>query len=249
MQGAAEELATIVAAALGWLQQRHELAAGRAALSRFEAHYPSLLAQAEAALAAVEEAAAQGDDDEELGWEEEDERATALEASAKRVDGLGARWRDRATERASHAAKGAQLEAEIGQLRARFGQLVSVTGPALDGGKVLLAGFDQLWQPAEAAHIALVARRHALAPLAPQPPQPQPQPEEARPPFSLYNEEAFIQGEDPCFSLVQPEGGAGGRLSEGGAADAAPCAYASADGAGAGFFVLKVCHSRSCDSR
>ena len=197
MQGAAEELATIVAAALGWLQQRHELAAGRAALSRFEAHYPSLLAQAEAALAAVEEAAAQGDDDEELGWEEEDERATALEASAKRVDGLGARWRDRATERASHAAKGAQLEAEIGQLRARFGQLVSVTGPALDGGKVLLAGFDQLWQPAEAAHIALVARRHALAPLAPQPPQPQPQPEEARPPFSLYNEEAFIQGEDP----------------------------------------------------
>ena len=40
----------------------------------------------------------------------------------------------------------------------------------------------------------LVARRHALAP---QPQPPQPQPEEARPPFSLYNEEAFIQGEDP----------------------------------------------------
>ena len=46
MQGAAEELATIVAAALGWLQQRHELAAGRAALSSFEAEYPSLIAQA-----------------------------------------------------------------------------------------------------------------------------------------------------------------------------------------------------------
>ena len=84
--------------------------------------------------------------------------------------------------------------------------------------QVLLAGFDQLWQPAEAAHIALVARRHALAPLAPQPQPPQPQPEEARPPFSLYNEEAFIQGEDPCFSRVQPERGAGGRLSEGWAA-------------------------------
>ena len=105
---------------------------------------------------------------------------------------------------------------------------------------MLLAGFDQLWQPAEAAHVALVARRHALAPLAP--PQPQPQPEEASPPFSLYNEEAFIQGEDPCFGLVQQAGGgAGERVSEGGgAAGAVPCAYASADGAGAGFFILKV---------
>ena len=83
--------------------------------------------------------------------------------------------------------------------------------------------------------------RHALAPLAPPPPPPQQQPEgEAEaPPFSLYHEEAFIQGEDPCFSLVQTEGGV--RVSEGGAVDAAPCAYASADGAGAGFFILKVC--------
>ena len=130
---------------------------------------------------------------------------------------------------------------------------------------MLLAGFDQLWRPAEAAHVALVARRHALAPLAP-PPQQQPPPEgeaEAEtPPFSLYNEEAFIQvrgftltltlfptlaliltltfiqGEDPCFSLVQPEGGVS--VSQGGAADAAPCAYGSADGAGAGLFILKV---------
>ena len=61
----------------------------------------------------------------------------------QRVDALGARWRERAAERAAHAAKGAQLEAEMRQLRARFGQLVSVAGPALDGGKVLLAGFDQ----------------------------------------------------------------------------------------------------------
>ena len=53
------------------------------------------------------------------------------------VDGLGARWRDRTIERALHAAKATLLEAEIGQLRSRFGQLVSVAGPALDGGKAL----------------------------------------------------------------------------------------------------------------
>ena len=55
--------------------------------------------------------------------------------------------------------------------------------------------------------------------------------------FSRYGLTDFIQGEDPCFSLVQPEGGV--RVSEGGAADAAPCAYGSADGAGAGLFILK----------
>ena len=48
-------LGSLLGSLLGWLRERHELAAGRAALSRFEAHYPSLLAQAEAALAAVEQ--------------------------------------------------------------------------------------------------------------------------------------------------------------------------------------------------
>lgn len=113
--GAAEELATIVAAALGWLQQRHDLAAGRAALSRFEAEFPTLLVRAEAALAAVE---AQGGDDKELGWEEADERQAALEASVQQVDGLGARWRDRAAERTSHAATAALLEAKTAPARA-----------------------------------------------------------------------------------------------------------------------------------
>ena len=99
----------------------------------------------------------------ELGWEEADAIEEERIEWSRRVQSLQDRWQGRVTARRDAEERHRALNNEVHGLHGRLAELTNVD-QAIQGGKVLLAGFEQLWKSPELSHTAL--SQHTLAVLA-----------------------------------------------------------------------------------
>ena len=143
--GTLSELSELHGAMCTWRQQVEEVERLRAELDGFEAGYASQLAHAQRMVRELDEREAQ---ETELGWEEADDFDEERDTWERRVQLLNTQWDNRGHARAQLAQHTAQLDAAMLALRQRLAMLTTLEH-AGQGGRVLLAGCDQLWRPIE----------------------------------------------------------------------------------------------------
>ena len=149
--GPLAELGALHADLRSWRAMIADVQQQRAELEVLELTYEDDVRQARAVLSKLNERAHQEDD---LGWEEADELDEQRRRWTARLHELQSSWEGRHATRAALPQQGRALSAQLMALRRRFGALTQVQH-ADQGGRVLLAGFDQMWRPLEEAHARL----------------------------------------------------------------------------------------------
>jgi hypothetical protein len=149
--GPLAELNTLHADLRSWRAMIADVQQQRAELEELELTYEDDVRQARAVLSKLNERAHQEDD---LGWEEADELDEQRRRWTARLHELQSSWEGRHATRAALPQQGRALSVQLTALRRRFGALTQVQH-ADQGGRVLLAGFDQMWRPLEEAHARL----------------------------------------------------------------------------------------------
>jgi len=144
-----DELRALREDVANWWKTLSDLNDMRSKAREFEQNYESELQKAKSGLANLNRS-----HEDEMGWEEADERAERLDQAEARLQDMQQRWRSRQATKEALAQQRAQRKADLETLQFRFSRLIDVES-AFEGGKILIAGFAQLWRPLEESHSEL----------------------------------------------------------------------------------------------